>query len=130
MNFCSVWCRSVGSSFSLLSKLCLLRTFFLEKTGLILKWLVWKQLFLPFLTQLGPTFYSQMGKREAILLPFLVILTLTNYSKLFENVQFFAIFDTNWDKNVALTSFKCGISSYIGLIFPLRYLYIHYVLLL
>ena len=74
--------------------------------------------------------FQSIRKREAILLPFLVILTLTNYSKIFESGQFFAIFDTNWDKNVALTSFKCGISSYIGLIFPLRYLYIHCVLLL
>ena len=34
-------------------------------------------------------------------------------------------------KNVILTSFKCGIASYIGLIkFPLRYFYNHYFLLI
>ena len=64
MNFCSILCRSVSSTFSLLCvfrRLWLLRTF-LGKTGLVVRWLVLKQPFLPFLTHPGSTIWSQKAQ--------------------------------------------------------------------
>ena len=100
MNFCSVLYKSVSSSFNLLSvfrRLWLLRSLF--KTGLVLRWLEWKQPFLLFLTKPGPTFWPQNAHVKNSQISILVF-TWLERQKLLPTLCFFPIFEPNQAKNV------------------------------
>ena len=99
---------------------------------------MWKQPFVPFLTQPGPTSWPQKAQVRNFLNSILVkkhrnsiiinlwLLQLTNLSDIIENNHFFLWhFWPKSGKNVTPTSFKCGISSYIYLKLPLKCLYNH-----
>ena len=100
-----------------------------------------KKTFFAFLTQPGPTFWTQKTQiknslnsilvkkdRNYIIINF-VNLKLTNQSEIIENNQFFAIWSkinfcpifAKLGKNLVLTSFKFGIFSYNCHKFPLRW---------
>ena len=59
-----------------------------------------------------------------------VTLGLTNLSKNLENNCFCYFWSKMAGKNLVLIFFKCDISCYFGIQFPLRYFYNHYLLLL
>ena len=65
MNFCRVFYVDLLAHLLVclvFVRLWLLRTLFLGKTGLVVRWLVWKQPCLPFLPLCIPTFWPQKAE--------------------------------------------------------------------